>query len=98
MADTVQAVTWDLVGTLCLPQPSVGAVYAEVAARHGIERDPAELEAAFPEAFARVRARWATPYGRDEDDARHFWGTVIQETFSEGLPYELILDLYDAFA
>jgi putative hydrolase of the HAD superfamily len=97
MAHALQAVTWDLVGTLCLPHPSVGAVYAEVAARHGIERDAAELEAAFPGAFARVRERWAVPYGASEDDARHFWGTVIQETFEEGLPYELILDLYDAF-
>lgn len=94
----VQAVTWDLVGTLVVPHPSVGEVYAEVAAAHGIERDARELEQAFPDAFARVRARWATPYGRDEDDALHFWGTVIQETFGDGLPGELIYDLYDAFA
>ncbi len=98
MAAPLLGVSWDLVGTLCLPHPSVGAIYAEIAASHGIERMADELDAAFPGAFAQVRHRWATPFRRNEDDARHFWATVIQDTFGHGLPYELILDLYDAFA
>ncbi len=98
MAARVAGVTWDLVGTLVVPAPSVGAVYARIAAAHGIERDAGELDAAFPQAFSRVRARWRVPYGADADDALHFWGTVIQDTFGEGLPYELICDCYDAFA
>jgi putative hydrolase of the HAD superfamily len=94
----VAALSFDLVGTLVLPHPSVGAVYAEVAARHGLERDAGELDAAFPAAFAAVRARWPVPYGKDESDALRFWGLVIEGTFGEPLSYEAVCDLYDAFA
>ena len=95
---TIRGVTIDAAGTLIAPHPSVGAVYAEVAATAGIDRDVDELERAFPAAFAAVRARWTVPYGRDEDDARHFWLAVVEATFGEPLPYEIACELYDSFA
>jgi putative hydrolase of the HAD superfamily len=94
----IRAVTLDAAGTLIVPHPSVGAVYAEVAAEGGLERDAGQLERAFPAAFAAVRARWGVPYGRDEDDARRFWLAVVEATFGEPLPYEIACELYDTFA
>jgi len=95
---TIAAVTWDAVGTLVVPHPSVGAIYAEVAERHGISADGPELNGRFPEAFRAVRDRWPVPYGRDEADALRFWAQVIEGTFAESLPFELVCDLFDAFA
>jgi REG-2-like HAD superfamily hydrolase len=97
-AALVRAVTWDAVGTLFVPSPSVGAIYAEIARGHGIDADAERLQAAFPGAFSAVRARWKVPYGSDEEDALRFWSEVIIGTFQDPLPFEMICDLYDAFA
>ncbi len=94
----IRAVTFDAAGTLIAPHPSVGAVYAEVATAFGLERDAAELERAFLPAFKAVQSRWGVPYGVDEQDARRFWHAVIDQTFSELLPYEIACELYDTFA
>ena len=94
----IRALAFDAAGTLISPFPGVGAVYAEVASACGLERDAAALEADFAPAFARVRARWRVPYGANEDDARRFWAAVVEATFGEALPYELVCDLYDTFA
>lgn len=42
-----RAIFFDVGGTLIGPYPSVGAVYAEVARRHGISRTADEMEGAF---------------------------------------------------
>jgi len=91
-------VSFDAVGTLVVPHPGVGEVYAEVAAACGLDRDPADLEARFRPAFAAAVARWRVPYGGDDEDARRFWAVVIEATFAEPLPYELVCELYDTFA
>ena len=91
-------VSFDAAGTLVVPHPSVGAVYAEVAAACGLDRDADELEARFRPAFAAAVARWRVPYGHDDEDARRFWALVVEETFAEPLPYELVCELYDTFA
>jgi putative hydrolase of the HAD superfamily len=94
----IRAVTLDAAGTLIAPQPSVGAVYAEVAAAHGLAREAAELDAAFLPAFKAIQGRWGVPYGASEEDARRFWHAVIEATFAEPLPYEIACELYDTFA
>lgn len=91
-------VSFDAVGTLLVPHPSVGAIYAEVAAAYGLDRDPAALEAGFRPAFAAAVAAWRVPYGRDDEDARRFWALVVEGTFAEPLPYEIVCELYDTFA
>ena len=48
----IRAVTLDVAGTLIVPFPSVGAVYAEVANAFGFDADAAQLEKEFPAAFA----------------------------------------------
>lgn len=94
----IRAVTFDAAGTLLAPHPSVGAVYAELAAAHGLERVAADLDQAFGPAFSAVQAAWGVPYGADDEDARRFWIEVIRDTFGGPLSYELYMDLYDTFA
>ncbi len=95
---TIRAVTFDAVGTLLAPQPTVGAIYAEVAAAQGVQRDPVALEAAFGPAFRAVQAAWGVPYGADDADARRFWAEVIHRTFAMPLAPALTRRIYDTFA
>jgi putative hydrolase of the HAD superfamily len=94
----IRALTFDMTGTLAVPHPSVGAVYAGISARHGMDADAVALDAAFPAAFRAVVGRWTVPFGRDDADALRFWGAVIEQTFGHELPWELVCDCYDAFA
>lgn len=94
----IRALSVDAAGTMIVPHPGVGAVYAEVARAFGLDRDARDLDAAFPAAFARVRARWRIPFGADEEDARRFWAAVVEGTFAEPMPYEIVCELYDTFA
>ena len=67
---TIRAVTFNAAGTLIAPFPSVGAVYAELAQAHGLDRSTVELQAVFGPAFRVVQQRWGVPYGADDEDAR----------------------------
>lgn len=78
----LRAVAVDLHGTLVLPQPSVGAIYAEVGREHGIDVDAVALEASFGPAFVATRAEWPIPYGSNDHDALGFWRRVISEAFA----------------
>ncbi len=73
----VQAVTFDLAGTLLFPHPSVGGVYAACARRHGLEIDAAALDAAFPLAFKG---------GPKNASPEVFWKEVVQRCFGPALP------------
>lgn len=67
------AITFDVGGTLIEPWPSVGAVYAAVAAKHGhAGLDPDELTRRFSAAW---RARPSFDYSRAE------WTAVVDATF-----------------
>lgn len=93
-----KAVTFDAVGTLFVPHPSVGEIYAEVAREGGMDFSADELNERFPAAFKQARQSWKVPYGADEEDARRFWHAVIDATFGEPLPFEIGCELYDTFA
>jgi len=70
----VTAVTFDVGGTLIEPWPSVGHVYAEVAARFGLEGvAPGALNRAFAAAW---QAR------RPFDHSRAAWQRLVNETFA----------------
>lgn len=73
----VQAVSFDLAGTLLHPKPSVGVVYARCAASFGVETDAARLDRDFPMAF-RNADRSGT--------ARDFWSDVVSRCFGTTLP------------
>jgi putative hydrolase of the HAD superfamily len=93
-AREIQAVTFDVGGTLIEPWPSVGHVYAEVAATHGIANlSPEELQRRFVSAFQRcTRALHCA-----ED-----WSGIVDETFA-GLVAEppsttFFRELYERFS
>jgi putative hydrolase of the HAD superfamily len=94
----IRAVTIDFHGTLAVPSPSPGAIYASVGRAHGIDCDDAALDAAFPQAFRTVRDDWAIPYGSDEQDARDFWFAVMDLCFGRSLPAACAMELFEAFA
>lgn len=75
----VGVLTFDAAGTLLRPHPSVGAVYAELAQRHGLVAAAAELDRRFPRAFASVSKNLSV---RDpEARERAFWCEVVRATF-----------------
>lgn len=70
----IQAVTFDAGGTLIEPWPSVGHIYAEVAARFGVhEADPAQLNRQFVAAW---RAK------RGFDYSRAAWLELVERSFA----------------
>jgi putative hydrolase of the HAD superfamily len=75
----IQAVTFDAGGTLIKPWPSVGQVYADVAAQHGAPGiSPALLDERFAAAW---RGLGQFHHGRDE------WSSLVDRVF-EGLTEE----------
>ncbi|MBI2948375.1 MAG: HAD-IA family hydrolase [Verrucomicrobia bacterium] len=90
----IQAVTFDVGGTLIDPWPSVGDVYAEVAKQHGLrETDPQVLNRRFAEAW---RAKTNFDY------SRRAWAEIVAQTFygpsAVGEETAFFADLYDRFA
>jgi len=90
----IKAVTFDVGGTLIEPWPSVGHVYAEVAARHGVQSFSAEeLNTRFKTAW---RARQSFAYSRDE------WAQLVEEVFRGANPCppgkDFFPELYEQFA
>jgi putative hydrolase of the HAD superfamily len=89
----LQAITFDVGGTLIEPWPSVGHVYAAVAARHGIEgASPAQLNARFFAAWKALDCR---------AESRADWAAIVEATF-EGVatvadPKALFEALYAQF-
>lgn len=76
----VRAITFDAAGTLLDPHPSVGAVYAEVAAAHGLAAPADELERRFRAAF-KARAKQPRPR-TDEAAEREFWRDLCDDVFA----------------
>jgi putative hydrolase of the HAD superfamily len=86
----IQAVTFDVGGTLIEPWPSVGHVYAEVAARHGLKSfSPDQLNARFKTAW---RVRQTFHHSRNE------WNELVTEVFGGSTPPGFFAELYDRFA
>lgn len=95
MNDTahIEAVTFDVGGTLIQPWPSVGHVYAGVAARHGVENlSPERINEQF-------RAAWRakTNFNHTRED----WAALVEKAFS-GLTNQqsnqtFFSELYDRF-
>jgi putative hydrolase of the HAD superfamily len=90
----VTAVTFDAGGTLIEPWPSVGHVYAEVAARHGVKNASAEL------LQARFKAAWDAR--TNFNDTRADWEKLVDHAF-HGLTDEpagvtFFAELYERFA
>jgi putative hydrolase of the HAD superfamily len=90
----VQAITFDVGGTLIQPWPSVGHIYAAVAARHGLHDIPVDaLNRQFAFAWKNLPA---FNYTRLE------WRSLVNQTFlgltQAPISDTVFLDLYDSFA
>lgn len=86
-----RAVTFDVGGTLIEPYPSVGAVYAEVARRFGIEADPEVVTGCFYQAWKK-RGQF--------DYTRGAWSELVSASFHDFgvISPECFSAIYKAFA
>ncbi len=96
----IRWITFDAVGTLIDPRPSVGHVYAAVMARHGIVAEAAALQTSFVEVFRRL-----TRIPRDcvdENSEYAFWKALVLEVIAHWVRGEdaerVFEDAYTAFA
>jgi putative hydrolase of the HAD superfamily len=76
-----KAVFFDAVGTVLHPTPGAPVVYAEAAARYGLDADPATILARFRESFLQEEAadeqvEWVT--SEDREVAR--WRAIVRRT------------------
>lgn len=89
----IRAVTFDAGGTLIAPRVSVGHVYAEVAARHGVNNlSPDRLNQRFGDVW-KAKA--------DFDYSQEAWFGLVRKTFAEKadhLPVPFFHDVYQQFA
>ena len=89
---SLEAVCFDVGGTLIEPRPSVGHVYAEVAARHGVRgADPDALNQRFREAW---RGKVDFDYSEDA------WFALVRQAFAgraHELPEEFFPAVYQRF-
>jgi putative hydrolase of the HAD superfamily len=89
----IRAVTFDVGGTLIEPYPSVGHVYAAVAAEHGRVIPPEELNRRFCSAWG---AKKQFRHSRED------WAMLVDETFgdlvSKGATRNFFDELYQRFA
>ena len=73
LLDKIEAITFDVGGTLIEPWPSVGHVYAEVASRHGLR----DLQAQY--LTKRFAAAWLAR--KDFNYSRSEWAEIVDTTF-----------------
>jgi putative hydrolase of the HAD superfamily len=87
----IQAVYFDVGGTLIEPYPSVGEVYAKAARIHGLKASPTELEDSFARAWSKHIAA----------STRGAWRAVVEDVLEEcafeGDRDACFSALYDAF-
>jgi putative hydrolase of the HAD superfamily len=102
---TYDAVFFDAANTLLYPFPSVGAIYAEVACRYGVQTTETAVHSAFRRAWndtLMLAQRDPVRYGVGEPDGRRFWHTLVHATFAQiAVPddFEIFFDeLYWLFA
>ncbi|MCL5098368.1 MAG: HAD-IA family hydrolase [Candidatus Omnitrophica bacterium] len=90
---SIRAITFDAGGTLIDPWPSVGGIYADVAARFGYVVDTRALDRQFAVAW-KTKANF--------DYSRRAWAEVVRQTFSGLTPHPpdntLFEELYRQFA
>ncbi len=96
----IRIVTLDVGGTLVHPYPSVGEVYAEVLASHGIRVAPGDLQARFREVFF---GRPAAPRPQVDDAAeKEMWFELVSRIAGPFCPPgrlpAVFEDLYETFA
>ena len=99
--ENIKAVTFDAGGTLINPYPSVGAVYAEILARHKVTIQAPALDHLFSSALQKAQS--TIRENLDETTEKDYWRKIAGDTFGRYCPQkekfsEIFEDLFDAFA
>mgnify|MGYP000212255831 FL=1 len=100
----LRALTLDVGHTLLFPEPSVGHIYADVAARHGVQIAPDDAGTRFAECWQQTRSdHTGLIYGTSHQEALDFWLRVVDACFAGcAIGAETVLkirdDLYWVFA
>ncbi len=78
---SIRGVTFDAVGTLFFPSPSVGAIYSEVMENFGLKLAPNVLDAAFITSLRLAEKDWSIedPNRREWDFWRSLVAKVVQD-------------------
>ncbi len=99
MATACRAVLFDAGQTLVRVEPSVGAVYADEAGRHGVTVRAALLDAAFRAAWERHGRQPGAglPLATSEEAERAWWRGVVWGTFAEAGAATRFSGRFDAF-
>ena len=100
----IRAITFDATGTLFTPR-DVGATYAQVLSRHGVEIEPAEATRLLPEVW-REFACAARPerdrFASHPEGAKGFWSDVVRRVClragSAPPPPIVLAELFETFA
>jgi putative hydrolase of the HAD superfamily len=89
----VDVVFFDAAGTLFRVRGSVGTVYSEVAARHGVTADAAELDRAFRHCFADKSAAGLPATGPEAEKA--WWRDLVRGVFQTAIPASVFDDYFE---
>jgi len=97
----LRAVVFDVVHTLVEPWPNVAVAYHEAGRRHGVDLDPAVIQARFRSAWRRQEefdAAQAPPFATSRGRELERWRRIVAEVFTgaDGTD-QLFVDLWDHF-
>jgi putative hydrolase of the HAD superfamily len=96
------AVFFDAGNTLFSAYPSVGARYAEVAARFGLQADPQEVEREFRREWLKRSSTHALALAASDQAERAWWRDLVSGVFARfgalARFEEFFTELYDLFA
>src|SRR5215208_7709382 len=93
----IQAVFFDAAGTLIKPVRKVGESYAAIAAKHGVNVSPAELNGRFHITFGGavpLAFPGADPSAIDTLE-RQWWKTLVRQVFAPWEPFEPFDNFFD---
>lgn len=98
-SETLSSDRWvflDVVGTLLLPRPAVGDVYAEIGRRYGSERTAAEIDAEFQIVYTELTT---DDRATSEQKEREFWFATVSRLLPEVDDLDACFaELFDHFA
>ncbi len=98
----IKAIFFDAGGTLFQPYPSVGQLYSETAARHGLRTDPRDIETRFHMHWVQRDGLASLSNHSSPHAEREWWEALVREVFSEVGRIDdfdaFFNELYDLFA